>query len=304
MYKKISMTDYRAVSKDFDKKQAKQKGLPIWLRIYHAAAAEMNRSGHSFFGGWENIADFIKIDGESVPQRNAIYKGIKTAIEYGYLSDESDATCLSLDGRNTEKAAHGGYGCKHPKHGMSYRTAEQVRLDIAEAKKEEELPEGIDPLTGEILEEATESLSEVSSVLEVPETVEEPETAVQSLSEASERRLAKYKAQVVETPAVVEESQKEEAVEIEGMTMDDFLAWTDELSELGQDLAYHGLNRRSRDSFEFIVATVLEGLNEKHDEWGNNVNMRYTYAQKEVVFEGVKTRAAKKKELVEEGMTW
>lgn len=192
--------------------------------------------------------------------------------------------------------------------------------------------------------EAPETPSNESDVVEDQEQENEPQEAAQSLTEVPEDHVEQTEeVPVVKEPshhekktnhldelakkfpakdAAVEESRaakrmdayrknlvattKEENEEAMGnhMTMDDFLAWSRELSDLGQLLASQGIRSRNRDSLEYIKATVLEAIKSDYDEWGDNANMRYTYAQKEVVFEGVKTRAAQKKELLDDGMTW
>lgn len=270
--------------------EAKNEALPQIMRINALAKARVNRHGHSEFGPGE-LADFFGI------KKNALYNLINKAKAAGLFLDGSGSRCIILSSRVIQRNSGNG-GCKHHnlnKSGDSILS--ETEEETFEALVEDiEVPEGIDPLTGEILEEASESLSKETVTLEDTETVEEPETAVQSLTEASQERLAKYRNKVTITP-VKEEVKEEEQMEAVAVTLEDFLKWTDELSELGQDLAYHGLVRKTNNSFEFIMAVVLEGLNEKHDEWGSNVNMRYTYAEKGVAFDGNRFRA-KKKELV------
>lgn len=185
MFKKITMSDYRTVAKDFDKRMAKQDGLPLWLRIVHAAGAEMNRSGHAYFGGWQNLADYVKVDGKAMPLRAKVYEGVKKAVELGYLSIDSDVDCLVFNSADSQKAAHSGYGCKSPKHKDTCRSAEEIAQVISEYEEELETPVGVDPVTGEVLEEA-ESASEETPAPEDQEVTPEPQTAAQSLVEVPE----------------------------------------------------------------------------------------------------------------------
>ncbi|MFD8618281.1 hypothetical protein [Streptomyces sp. NPDC059513] len=259
------MSDYRTVAKDFDKRMAKQDGLPLWLRIVHAGGAVMNRSNHAYFGGWANLADYVRVEGSPMPGRAKVYEGVKKAIELGYLMPDSDVDCLVFHSNDTQKAAHSGYGCLNPKHNIKHRTAKEVREDI----EKEEVPANVNPLTGEIEEEASESLSDVSGALEVTPIVVEAETAVQGFLEVPETEL----------PAV-------EVEEKEPLTADQFFDWFDGASELGQDLAYYGFQHMKHDAYEKVILVATEGQKEQYNEWGELHHLRYFYAAKNVEYDG------------------
>lgn len=292
MSKKIVMSDYRVVAKSFDKRMASQDGLPLWLRIVHAAGAEMNRSGHAYFGGWANLADYVKVDGKPMPLRTKVYEGVKKAIELGYLSPDSDVDCLVFYAADTQKAARSGYGCKNPKHADKCRTAVEIAEAVAEAYEAEELP-AFDPKTGEVLEEAveaSESVSEETEASEDQEVMVEAENATQSLVGASEADVEVDASDLADW----EEDIKEEA----DMTDEEFRAWFEGASQVEQDVAFYGLNYKKFDALAKVVLVAQEAAKDEYDEWGTNSAFRYTYAEQAVSYNGP---ARQQKELVKAG---
>jgi hypothetical protein len=263
MYKKIDLSDYRTVAKNFDKRMAGRSGLPIWLRIAHAAGAEMNRKGHAEFGGWLNLAHYITVDGEKIPSRSKIYEGVKKAIEFGYLTQESDVVCLVQSGYDTQKAAHAGYGCKH--HDIK-TPAESLEVLAGE------IEESINYETGEIMEpESPVSPSEELVVSEEPVVIPAPENPIVGQDEAPESPEEKV-AKDLEAQMWTDYDPFDEK-ETEPVTN-----WFDELDGMEKDVAAFAMHHRRADGVDRIRAVAHEASKTEYDEWGDNLNMRYTYA--------------------------
>lgn len=266
MINQISMSNYRAVDRNFDRRMAKQAGLPLWLRIVHAAAAEMNRSGHAHFGGWSNIAESVAIEGEPEPKRAGVYKALATAIEFGYIDSSSDAQCILFDSRDTQKSAHGSYGCKYKKHSETWRSAAEIRKEIEKSKNEV-----VDTETGEILESPV-SPSEESGVQSDQVIIPAPENPTEGQDEAEMTDE--------EVKAILDEDidfGSDEVVEVKNP-----MAWFDELDGMAKDVAAFGLMFKKRDGIDRIRAVALESVKEEYDIWGENYNMRYSYASMNV----------------------
>lgn len=294
MNKKIVMSDYRVVAKSFDKRQAKQDGLPLWMRIAHAAGAEMNRSGHAYFGGWSNIADYVKVDGSPLPGRAKVYEGVKKAIQLGYLHPDSDVDCLVFYSADTQKAAHSGYGCKSPKHKVECREIEE----IVEAL--ESVPAGIDPLTGEVLEEAVDAPESTQEVSEESEPALEDEKAVEPVVEAPEELPAVNVDETEEDDIDLDEIEwdtelanitEKEAVD---MTEKEFADWYDTASDLEKDVAAYGHVYKKFDALAMVVLVAQESVKDEYN-WCLNASQRYTYAAMNVSYDGP---GREKKELV------
>jgi hypothetical protein len=166
------------------------------------------------------------------------------------------------------------------------------------------VPAGVDPVTGEVLEEAVEAPVSAQEVSEVPETALEPQNVVQAAVEAPVETVLEdvdLETEVtfddIEWDTEPVEKELQNIIEEEGardMTDKEFADWFDAASEIEKDVAAYGHVYKKFDSLAKVVLVAQESTKDAYD-WCANSAQRYTYAAENISYDGP---AREKKELV------
>lgn len=237
--------------------EATNEALPLIMRINSLAKARTNRNGHAEFGPGE-IAFFLGIS-----QRQNVTKLIKKAILAGLFEEGSGQRCILVSGRIIQRNTGSG-SCAH--HNINKSGNEII--------KDEEVVVNLE--TGEIIEpEAPVSPSEETRVSEEPEVITVPENPIVGQDEAILSHEDELSDEDVQ--AIIDED-----IEFGIEEKTNPMAWFDELEGVEKDLAAFGLLYKKRDGAGRIRAVALEGAKEEYNDWGDNMNMRYSYASMNV----------------------
>lgn len=157
--------------------EARNEALPLIMRINALAKSRVNRNGHAEFGPGE-IAAFFGM------KKNQATNLITKAKNAGLFLDGSGQRCIIISSRIVQRNSGTG-SCKH--HNLN-KSGKEIIQPVEEP--EETVPDNVDPVTGEVLEdeaeEAPESPVETQTTVETSEDVEEAQETVESVLEAVE----------------------------------------------------------------------------------------------------------------------
>ena len=247
---------WAAVSDSFNQRLAGSMRLPLFARLVFLAEARMNRIGHAEFATGELESLLPTIDRKTgeirYPSQNTICKAIKVAIEEGFFTKDSSVRCLVFHSNDVQRSAKASSSCNH--HG--------VKKDWDGAIKPVSLVKAESP----------------QEITEAPEDQEET-TEAQTATEAPSQPCSE------ETDHEATDEQQEEAtMPIEEQQPLDIDAWfeREDIAEVSKNVAAYGITFRKGHPYEYILAVAEEAAKEEHDIWGNNFNMRYTYAAQKV----------------------
>lgn len=238
--------------------EAKNEALPQIMRINSLAKARVNRNGHAEFGPGE-IAFFLGIN-----LRQNVTKLINKAIAAGLFMEGSGQRCILVSGLVVQRNTGSG-SCNH--HNINKSGKEII----------EELEELVNYETGEIIEdESPVSPSEELVVSEEPVVISVPENPIVGQDEVPESPEEDFVIELLsdeEVQAVIDEDIEFGIEEVKNP-----MAWFEELDGMEKDVAAFGLMYKKRDGVGRIRAVAHEASLSEYDEWGDNLNMRYTYA--------------------------
>ncbi|MZE50119.1 hypothetical protein GTY86_02055 [Streptomyces sp. SID5770] len=256
-----------AVSDSYNLRMAENTRLPLFVRLVFLTEARMNRIGHAEFATGELESLLPTLDRRTGeirnPSQNTVCKAIRIAIDEGFLSAESSARCLVLGGHDVQRSAKATSSCKH--HGVQRAWGGGVEPTVTEK---------------------AEGPQEVTEVPEHQEEILEPETAVQVPSQPSWGDTQKTAEPTEEEDymKILDEDIEFESEPAKPETVPDIEGWFERegISEVSKNVAAYGITFRKGDSYEYILAVAEEADKEEYSLWGNNFNMRYTYAAQNV----------------------
>lgn len=248
---------WAAVSDSYNLRMASNTDFPLYVRLVFLTEARMNRIGHAEFASGELESLLPTVDRKTgeirYPSQNTICKAIRKAVENGSLGRDSSARCLVLNGNDAQRSAKASSSCKH--HGVQKVWSGAVEsVSLEKAQKPQEITE----------------------VQEPQEDKTEPYTGTETPSQPCPDGT--------DNEATNEQQREEQMENKEDITSLEIEAWfsREDVSEVSKNVAAYGITFRKGDSYEYILAVAKEANNPEHDLWGNNFNMRYTYAAQNV----------------------